>query len=67
MTSIPDSALRIIELEARQDEALRQLADLEAQLESVLSAALPPAASPLIAPTAAACPEPRKRKPREAA
>jgi hypothetical protein len=38
-SSIPESARRIIDLEARQDEALRQLAELEQKLEAILAAA----------------------------
>jgi hypothetical protein len=36
---IPESAQRIIDLEERQDEALRQLAELEQKLEAILAAA----------------------------
>jgi hypothetical protein len=38
-----DSAARILEIEARQDDALRQLAELELRIEQVLAEFLPPA------------------------
>jgi hypothetical protein len=40
MDSIPDSATRFLEIEARQDEALQQLAELERRVEQVLAACL---------------------------
>ena len=41
MDSLSDSARRILEIEARQDEALKQLEALERQIEQVLAEHLP--------------------------
>ncbi len=49
-----DSAVRILDIEARQDDALRQLADLELRIEQVLAEFLPPAAKSPLGPTASA-------------
>ena len=46
MDSISDTTRRILEIEARQDEALRELEALERRLEQVLAEYLPLAASP---------------------
>ena len=43
MDSFADTAARILEIEARQDEALQQLAELERRVEQVLAAFLPTA------------------------
>lgn len=37
MDSLSDSASRILEIEARQDDALRQLEALESRIEQVLA------------------------------
>ena len=55
MHSSSESAVRMLEIESRQDEALRQLAELELQVERALTESLPlarklaahPTASPL--------------------
>ncbi|HEX3728051.1 MAG TPA: hypothetical protein VHV08_17490 [Pirellulales bacterium] len=49
MPSIPDTSARILEIEARQDEALRQLADLEQRVEQALAASVPLARETIIA------------------
>jgi hypothetical protein len=36
-----DTTARVVELEARQDEALRQLAELERRIDAVLAEVLP--------------------------
>ena len=36
-----DTTARVVELEARQDEALRQLAELERRIDAVLADLLP--------------------------
>lgn len=41
MDSISDTTRRILEIEARQDEALRELEALERRLEQVLAEYLP--------------------------
>ncbi|HEV3136530.1 MAG TPA: hypothetical protein VGZ26_01475 [Pirellulales bacterium] len=41
MHSLSESAIRILEIESRQDEALRQLAELERLVERALSESLP--------------------------
>jgi hypothetical protein len=46
MDSISDTTRRILEIEARQDEALRELEALERRLEQVLAEYLPMLASP---------------------
>ena len=48
MDSISDTTRRILEIEARQDEALRELEALERRLEQVLAEYLPIAARPQI-------------------
>jgi hypothetical protein len=49
MDSISAAARRVLDIEARQDEALRQLDLLERELERVLAEHLPaPAASPAL-------------------
>ena len=56
--TLSDPAARILDIEARQDEALLQLADLELRIEQVLAECLaltgkaPPAAGSPIAPLA---------------
>ena len=44
MTFTPDTVARILDLEARQDEALRQLDELERSLDALLAQVLPPVA-----------------------
>ncbi len=46
MTQPADPSARIRDLEDRQDEALRQLADLERRIAAVLKEAAPPSDSP---------------------
>ena len=49
MDNLNDPTAKILEIEARQDEALRQLAELERQLEQVLAQYTPPAGpAPLV-------------------
>jgi hypothetical protein len=50
MMSTPDPFALIVELEARQDEALAQLAELERQVEAVLAQALLSPTRPATAP-----------------
>jgi hypothetical protein len=45
MDSISDTTRRILEIEARQDDALRELEALERRLEQVLAEYLPLASS----------------------
>jgi len=44
MDRLSEAAARILDLEARQDDVLRQLEELERQVEAVLAQHLPPAA-----------------------
>jgi hypothetical protein len=44
MNDTSESFSRVAELEARQDEVLRELAELERRLDAVLAEVLPPAA-----------------------
>lgn len=48
MTFQPDSVSLILELEARQDDALRRLVELDERIEAVLKAALPSIAPPAL-------------------
>ena len=54
MDSISDSANRMFEIEARQDEALQQLAELERRVEQVLAEHLAPATLSVFPPTSEA-------------
>lgn len=58
MNATPDRLAVIVELEARQDEALRQLAELDERVEAVLRE-LTPTAAP-------AAPEPNRAAPASA-
>jgi hypothetical protein len=51
-----DTLLRMLELEARQDEALAQLAELERKIEAVLADALPAIAKLGVGPQSDAAP-----------
>jgi hypothetical protein len=46
MTLAPDPSSRILDIEARQDEALRELADLEQRIAVALKEAQPASDSP---------------------
>jgi hypothetical protein len=54
MDSISDSATRFLAIEARQDEALEQLAELERRVEQVLAACITAAARPATGVSSAA-------------
>ncbi len=41
MNATPDSLAHVVELEARQDEAMRQLVELDERIEAVLREAMP--------------------------
>jgi hypothetical protein len=48
MHLLSESAVRVLEIETMQDEALRALAELETRLERLLAEAMPLAARPVI-------------------
>ena len=50
MDSFSDTTRRILEIEARQDDALRELEALERRLEQVLAEYLPLPSSPQASP-----------------
>ncbi|MGD9722412.1 MAG: hypothetical protein AB7O59_12985 [Pirellulales bacterium] len=56
MSAAAEAESRILDLEARHDDALRQLSELEARLEAVLKEALPALAGLTVVP--ALLPEP---------